>query len=343
MKRFLVVCMAIAAAVPGAEVAQAQGGGDCIWVNGEFVVTHAGEQVTLTYSHGIGEGPADSSGDTCNRDVPPGPDAPLQIDVEVVGAGDPDGSFSSETPDFSCDLPNEAGSSCSVTFGGQLGSANVSAWIDLDADDTTIELDRDEGWNEGREPGALPEPDGTELSVVSWEHIEPNCNDGVDNDGDGHTDYPADPQCDSNADDEEPECSDGADKDGDRLTDYPDDPDCASAEDDSESFQDPHRDCPSRGPSANVISATEGSDVIKGTSDRDFICGWGGNDVIEGRGGNDVIYGNEGTDILRGNGGSDELRGGRDADRLRGGDGFDELYGGRGIDRCWGERERTCE
>ena len=57
------------------------------------------------------------------------------------------------------------------------------------------------------------------------------CSDGKDNDGDGKTDYPADPGCTSAADTDEtdvPQCSDGKDNDGDGLLDYPNDPGCAS-------------------------------------------------------------------------------------------------------------------
>jgi CSLREA domain-containing protein len=68
------------------------------------------------------------------------------------------------------------------------------------------------------------------------------CSDLVDNDGDGLIDYPADPGCESAADDSEspdppppPQCSDLQDNDGDGLIDYPADPGCESATDDSES------------------------------------------------------------------------------------------------------------
>jgi hypothetical protein len=58
--------------------------------------------------------------------------------------------------------------------------------------------------------------------------IRSDCDDGVDNDGDGLTDYPEDPVCvvqEWSAEDSE--CADGVDNDGDGLTDYPDDPGCA--------------------------------------------------------------------------------------------------------------------
>ena len=58
------------------------------------------------------------------------------------------------------------------------------------------------------------------------------CGDGIDNDSDGQTDFPADPGCDSAQDDDETSdalvCDDGQDNDGDGLTDFPADPGCSS-------------------------------------------------------------------------------------------------------------------
>ncbi len=65
------------------------------------------------------------------------------------------------------------------------------------------------------------------------------CNDLVDNDGDGRLDLD-DPGCERGLDDSEadppelPECADGQDNDGDGATDYPDDDGCGAAGDDSE-------------------------------------------------------------------------------------------------------------
>ncbi|MEX0791172.1 MAG: hypothetical protein WD178_10395, partial [Actinomycetota bacterium] len=54
----------------------------------------------------------------------------------------------------------------------------------------------------------------------------PECRDGIDNDGDGRIDFPADPQCKSLDDDSEaPECSNAKDDDGDGKIDR-DDPGC---------------------------------------------------------------------------------------------------------------------
>ena len=63
---------------------------------------------------------------------------------------------------------------------------------------------------------------------------QPQCNDGIDNDGDGKIDYPNDPGCVSPNENSElddcpngpmcPECSNGKDDDGNGLIDYPADP-----------------------------------------------------------------------------------------------------------------------
>jgi pseudolysin/vibriolysin len=73
----------------------------------------------------------------------------------------------------------------------------------------------------------------------------PACSDGVDNDGDGRSDYPADPGCDSADDDDEadacpgpdcPVCSNSLDDDGDGGTDFALDPSCWAASGTDEAF-----------------------------------------------------------------------------------------------------------
>lgn len=66
----------------------------------------------------------------------------------------------------------------------------------------------------------------------------PECNDGIDNDGDGFIDYPYDPSCDSVLDDSEApfdyfQCNDGIDNDGDGWIDMAD-PHCSAEADNSE-------------------------------------------------------------------------------------------------------------
>jgi hypothetical protein len=65
----------------------------------------------------------------------------------------------------------------------------------------------------------------------------PECKDGVDNDGDGQTDSPADFGCSAPSDGTEapnPACSDGLDNDGDGETDYLADPGCSGPRDNNE-------------------------------------------------------------------------------------------------------------
>lgn len=65
----------------------------------------------------------------------------------------------------------------------------------------------------------------------------PACNDGVDNDGDGLADFPADPHCTAKGDrSETPDCADGLDNDADGALDFPADPKCESATDRTEQF-----------------------------------------------------------------------------------------------------------
>jgi hypothetical protein len=63
----------------------------------------------------------------------------------------------------------------------------------------------------------------------------PQCNDGVDNDGDGAVDYPAEAACSSADDNDEGDiktaCQDGVDNDKDGAADYPNDFSCSSTQD----------------------------------------------------------------------------------------------------------------
>jgi hypothetical protein len=67
--------------------------------------------------------------------------------------------------------------------------------------------------------------------------IRTQCSDGLDDDGDGLADYPADPGCFSIQDDVEVDpaaCGNGLDDDGDGRIDFPSDKGCTSASDTSE-------------------------------------------------------------------------------------------------------------
>ena len=94
---------------------------------------------------------------------------------------------------------------------------------------------------------------------------QPQCSDGVDNDGDGMIDFPADPGCTSATDDTEDstpaaQCMDGRDNDGDGKIDYPEDPGCSAPNQDDETD-----DCPS-GPACPQCSNGKDDDN-NGTTD----------------------------------------------------------------------------
>jgi hypothetical protein len=81
-----------------------------------------------------------------------------------------------------------------------------------------------------RETGmAAPYP----MVSIAWQNAVAACADGIDNDGDGLLDHPADPGCLATSDESEHEagrpCDDRLDGDGDGWTDFPRDPGCLSA------------------------------------------------------------------------------------------------------------------
>jgi thermitase len=93
------------------------------------------------------------------------------------------------------------------------------------------------------------------------------CSDGVDNDGDGLVDYPADPGCSSTTDNDETnappppstQCSDGVDNDGDGLVDYPADPGCSSTTDNDETNAPPP-------PGSILVAYPTGTSVLTGVA-----------------------------------------------------------------------------
>ena len=80
-----------------------------------------------------------------------------------------------------------------------------------------------------------------DTTVVTVLIDTPECNDTLDNDADTLVDYPTDPGCTSELDDDETDsstpaaCADSSDNDGDGKTDYPTDLGCDSASDTDES------------------------------------------------------------------------------------------------------------
>ncbi|MEK7124578.1 MAG: PKD domain-containing protein, partial [Patescibacteria group bacterium] len=75
--------------------------------------------------------------------------------------------------------------------------------------------------------------------IYKYQAVE--CNDGIDNDGDGSVDFPNDSDCASSTDSTEflvcsSQCCDKIDNDADGLIDYPYDPECSVPEDLDESI-----------------------------------------------------------------------------------------------------------
>ena len=93
--------------------------------------------------------------------------------------------------------------------------------------------------NDGDGLTDLADPGCDDASDPSERSIALRCDDGIDNDDDGTIDHPADVGCASPEDGSEGvasvACDDGADNDADGYTDYPADPGCASVGDLSES------------------------------------------------------------------------------------------------------------
>jgi Ca2+-binding RTX toxin-like protein len=152
-----------------------------------------------------------------------------------------------------------------------------------------------------------------------------------------------------------PQCSDGLDNDADGSTDFPADPGCTDATDDTESPNPPNAPtCEGRtatvyvaagrivgGPDSGqpytgTLRGTDGADVINGTTGADTITSGGGTDTVCALGGMDNVSGEADADRLIGGVGNDRLSGGTGADTLQGRAGNDTLTGGEGADRFVG-------
>jgi hypothetical protein len=102
------------------------------------------------------------------------------------------------------------------------GIAGGTYWLESEVDPDNQLLELDDGNNVARIPVVIPPA--------------PECNDGIDNDGDGFTDHPADPGCAAlQRQNEAPACNDGVNNDADAFIDYPADRGCSSAFDLTES------------------------------------------------------------------------------------------------------------
>jgi hypothetical protein len=111
---------------------------------------------------------------------------------------------------YRSDLPGQSLRMCGIVGG--------TYWLESEVDPDGQLLESDDGNNVARVQVTIPPA--------------PACNDGADNDGDGLTDFPADPGCAGlRRLNEAPVCNDGADNDGDGRIDFPLDPGCSSPAD----------------------------------------------------------------------------------------------------------------
>ena len=109
--------------------------------------------------------------------------------------------------------PCEAGQSCNPGTGNCINEPDAPSSTSCDADGNPQTIDHCDGAG-----SCVPMP----TSTIA-------CQDGLDNDGDGLIDYPADPGCSgARGRKENPQCNDGIDNDGDTLIDYPADPECVA-------------------------------------------------------------------------------------------------------------------
>ncbi|HWC14581.1 MAG TPA: Ig-like domain-containing protein, partial [Actinomycetota bacterium] len=156
------------------------------------------------------------------------------------------------------------------------------------------------------------------------------------------------------------QCSDGVDNDNDGLTDFPDDPDCSSEADNTESAETGFPEQEFGGATGQPVSSgacagfttgsvqqnpngdgliivgTSEADALQGSESGDTICGLGGADTINGAGGGDTIYGNGGKDAINGGDGNDRLLGNIGKDVIIAGAGADRIEGGKHNDNIGG-------
>src|SRR5687767_8852930 len=88
-----------------------------------------------------------------------------QVDFEVTGAGDPDGSDSPESPDMTCTTRDGTAFCHVIPPPSSFGEQRIAAWIDFDQDDSTVDLDREE------EPDD-EDTDSTDVVAWSWTHYD---------------------------------------------------------------------------------------------------------------------------------------------------------------------------
>ena len=207
--------------------------------------------------------------------------------------------------------------------------------------------------NEGETPDA-------ECDIGSFEHQEDEnfpstgggggsptlaqCEDDIDNDGDGRIDE-SDEGCvdpDDNTEDSEGTPTPGPSPTGPSPSPSPTRPggggggEVTNCVDAAEQL------------GRNLVSGTDDDDVLRGTAGPDVICAKDGNDEVYALGGNDIIWlgpgddyvvGGAGADIVRGGPGQDLAEGNRGNDEMTLGHGPDLAQGGTGNDQLYGRQQ----
>ena len=156
-------------------------------------------------------------------------DGPLDEELACDNSSGPSGSSVVELG------PQPVGTRLYIVVDGASGDARGVYRLQVRADlSFGARCDGGDGYQCAEGLGCRPDSEGVARCVVAA------CSDGLDNDGDGLTDFPEEPGCDQPGDDDErdpaerPICSNGIDDDGDGLLDFGADPRCTSAADPSE-------------------------------------------------------------------------------------------------------------
>jgi Ca2+-binding RTX toxin-like protein len=133
------------------------------------------------------------------------------------------------------------------------------------------------------------------------------------------------------------DCFDGVDNNNDGFTDYPADPNCGTCFGFTPTIVGTSAGEALVGtPGFDVIMALEGDDKIRGADGNDYICAGPGNDKVAAGPGPDVVSGSDGDDKLVGSSDNDTLLGDGGDDKVIGSSGIDSLFGGPGADRLIG-------
>ena len=266
----------------------------------------------------------------------------VSVDSEHQRANDPDnkgfGNANNPTADYDDACTTDVDGTCTFVLDdapeAEVGPAFVCFWVDDDADsqyqDSVDPFDGGDCDNNENTTEA-EKNDVTDKVNKTWEAVDPvECDDAVDNDGDGRTDFGDDPGCDSPEDDDE---SDGCDING------------TSEADELVGTEAGEIICGRGG--GDTIRGNGGADTIGGGLGADTIGGGRGGDTIGGGSGRDTIGGGRGPDRIAGGPGNDILGGGEGRDSISGNAGNDSLDGGTGTDSCNGgpgkNSRRRCE